>query len=322
MSKIIISTIIVSYNTADLTLQAIRSVFENHEQDNINGEVIVVDNNSSDDSVKLIRQEFKNSVLIIENKDNPGFAKANNQAIKISQGTYIFLLNSDTILQPHAINKLLSTFDNYPEDYNTEQLAKTPKQVDRLGIVSGQLLNKDGSIQPQGGALPTLLNLAIWWLWPLPGEFPLFPAHSRYHIEQVAFFEKENVTGWVGGTAMLMKREVIEEIGDLDESIFMYAEDVDFCWRARNHHWDVLLTPAAKIVHYGSASSSSTRALIGEIKGLQYILAKHLPSWQFQFSLVILYFGAWLRWLLFGIILNNAEKKQAYSEIIQSLRQE
>lgn len=320
MSNLTVSTIIVSYNTADLTVQAIESVLENYNQDSIAGEVIVVDNNSHDDSVPRIRKQFGKTIKLIENKKNTGFAAANNQAIAIAQGKYYFLLNSDTILKPHALHHLLEVFTQYPEQYQTEQLAHTATSIDRVGIVSGQLLNPDGSIQPQGIALPNLLNITTWWLWPFPGDFPLLsPLHS-YHYQKTEIYTKRNMFGWVAGTAMLIKREVIEEIGLLDEAIFMYAEDVEFCLRARKHHWDIVFTPSAQIIHFGSASSSKDNAAIKEIQGLQYIFAKHQPIWQSQLIHVIFRIGAWLRWLLFGIILNNVEKKSTYSKILQALK--
>lgn len=314
-----ISTIIVSFNTAELTCQAISSVLENYQQDKIDGEVIVVDNNSGDNSVLQIQKQFKSKVQLIQNKKNLGFARANNQGIAKAQGDFIFLLNSDTVLKPHAIKNLLAVFEKNPDQYKTQQLAST-YQIDRLGIVSGQLLNPDGSIQPQGGALPNLLNVAAWYLWPLPGDFPLLPTAEQYHIQQPEFFTQFRQMGWLGGTAMLIKKELLDEIGGLDEAIFMYAEDVEFCLRAKQHHWDIAFTPEAQIVHFGSASSSNLKAMELEISGLLYTYAKHYPIWQVQLLKAMLYAGTALRLLLFGIILQNAEKKTLYTHILKNLQ--
>lgn len=319
MSPLRVSTIIVSYNTAKLTTQAIESVLDNYLQDKIAGEIIVVDNNSSDDSVKILKNHFGKKIVLIDNAKNFGFAHANNQGIDLSRGEFLFLLNSDTILKPHAIRQLLRKFSQYPNQ-DTAQLAHTPQRIDRLGIVSGQLLNPDGSIQVQGGALPTLLNLAVWWLWPLPGSLNFLPAALQYHQENPTYFHTERPTGWVAGTAMMLRKAVIEEIGELDEDIFMYAEDVEFCWRARMHHWDVLYTPESQIIHYGSASSSNANALRREIAGLHYITAKHLPPSSSEVIQRVLQLGAAMRWMLFGIILSDAEKKKLYAQILQDLQ--
>lgn len=310
-----LSTIIISYNTADLTTQAVQSVLDNYEQDHISGEVIVVDNNSSDSSVQQIQKTFGKKVQIIENKKNVGFAGANNQAMKIAKGEYFFLLNSDTILKPHAIQNLLKQFEKYP-DQDTSELRSTPKLIDRLGIVTGKLLNQDGTIQPQGGALPSLLTIKLWWLWPFAFSIPFLPPRWQYHVEDSSYFDKDQVMGWVGGTAMMIRRELVSQIGMLDDNIFMYAEDVEFCWRARKHHWDILYTPTADITHFGSASSSKSNSIISEIKGLLYVTAKHMGSWQYQAIRFTLLIGALLRYVLFGIILSDAKKKQAYQEII------
>lgn len=314
-----ISTIIISYNTADLTVQAIQTTLDNYHQDKLDGEVIVVDNASSDNSVEVLKKKFGKKIALIESKQNLGFAGANNLAITKARGEFYFLLNSDTILKPHAIKNLLSVFADFPSDYRTQQLQASKDLLDRVGIVSGKLLNPDGSTQPQGGALPTLANLISWWLWPLPSDMPLFPTAQKYHIEDLLYFDQLHNQGWLGGTALLIKKAVIEEIGNLDENIFMYAEDVEFCWRAHKHHWDVVYTPSAEIVHLGSASSSNLNARVGEIRGLKYTLAKHQPKWKYQASLLILRLGAYLRWLLFGIIFNDVQKKRTYKTILEIL---
>lgn len=317
MPTVQLSTIIVSYNTADLTIQAIQSVLDNYQQDNISGEIIVVDNHSTDHSVAQIRKQFSKKVHLIENKKNTGFAIANNQGIQHATGHYLFLLNSDTQLHPHAIKHLLSIFSKYPDDLSTAQLKNASQVIDRVGMVSGKLLNPDSSVQPQGGALPSLWNLAVWWLWPLPGSFPFF-TQAQYHIQDQSFFTSEQTTGWLGGTALLVRRSLIDEIGVLDENIFMYAEDVDWCIRAHHHHWDVLYTPSAEITHFGSASSSTEQSLQKEITGLLYVTAKHWSVWKYRLLVWLFRFGAALRWLLFGIISNNEKKQTLYAQIFHS----
>ncbi len=308
----LLSTIIVSYNTADLTCHCVSSVLNEYKHSNIDGEIIVVDNHSSDDSVKKLKRLFHDHIRLVENKENVGFAAGNNKGIRASTGKYIFLLNSDTVIHPGDIKQLLNVFQHHP-DNDTESLEHT-HLIDRVGIVSGRLENIDGTLQKQGGSLPNLWVICLWWLLPLPARLAKFPPQWSLHIEQDDFFEREQLMGWVGGTAMLLRREMIDEIGLLDEGIFMYAEDIEYCLRAQKHHWDTVYIPSTNITHFGSASSSSESARFGEIVGLFYVSQKHFPAWKAGAVRKILRLGCLLRLVLFGIILGNEKKKKSYQK--------
>lgn len=313
----LVSTIIVSFNTAELTCQAVQSALDEYKHSLIDGEVIVVDNNSSDNSVTQLNKQFGKRIQLIESKKNLGFAAGNNLGIQKSTGRYILLLNSDARLHTGALKALLNVFEKY-KDKNTAQQAHT-HEIDRVGIVSGKLLNPDGSLQKQGGALPSLLTISLWWLFPLPVSFSFFPNSVSYHIENDHFFEREQIIGWLGGTALMIKRAVIDEIGVLDEGIFMYAEDVEYCLRASDHHWDIVYTPDAEITHFGSASGSSAKATLGEVIGLEYVAVKHFPAWKAELTRKILRLGSLLRLCFFGILLGNGKKKETYQEAFKAL---
>lgn len=279
-----LSIIIVSYNTRALTVETIRSVVESGAQ------VIVVDNHSSDDTLEALKQ-FGRQITVIDNRENVGFARANNQGVKFATGKYILLLNSDTKVYPDALEKMVGKLES----------DKT------IGIVSATLCNPDGSRQPQGGALPSLLTVSAWWLWPFPGKIPLFPTFQDPR--------PKDWSGWVGGTAMMMRREDYLSLGGLDEKIFMYAEDVDLCWRMHKMHRKVMILPDAVIMHVGSASGSKSRAMAGEVKGIIYLFGKHLPVWQLPMLRLILACGSLLRYLFFGILQRSKAKSQVYWDI-------
>lgn len=294
-----ISVIIVSYNTCNDTLAAISSVYSTAGKQ---VEVIVVDNASSDDSLKHIKKKYP-QVHVIEQSTNVGFARANNVGAKHAHGKYLFFLNSDAILNEHAL----------------EELVQVMESDSSVGIVSGQLINQDGSIQPQGGALPTVLNVFAWmfFLDDVPVLSSLF---SPYQQRNTSLFTKYHETGWVGGTACMMRRDDFIRFGMWDEKIFMYGEDVELCMRIRAMGKNVVITPTAQILHKGGASSGgSTHALVGEYKGLLYIWKKHYPRWQLGIIKSILWCGAWLRIILFGILLGDTQRKQAYGEAISHL---
>ena len=360
----ILSVIIVSYNTSELTLQTIKSCLTEINDSNLlksKTEIIVVDNNSSDASIKTIKQLLSTihiPLSLIQNKNNNGFAKANNQGIKKATGKYILLLNSDTIVRPHALERLVKAMDKFEDDETTAYLSSYHGQLDRLGILAASLLNPDGSSQPQGGSFPNLISLSSHMLLlddiPIIGKWlpstqhtgrrnpKSLPRQQAGEIRNPKQARKAKVSNlknsdlkfvssfdirasnlicksWVAATAMLVKREVFDEIGLLDENIFMYGEDVEFCLRANQHLWDIAIHPNAQIVHYGSASSSSKNAIIGELKGYQYIWSKHKPLWQLPILKLILKTGISLRVLLFATIARNREKLNIYQEAARQL---
>lgn len=299
-----LSIIIVSYNTAKLLEQVIESIFtattKNHAfQQQL--ELLVVDNNSTDDSLATLKQLKKTApipVSIIANSVNAGFATANNQAILRAQGKYILLLNSDTVIQPEALEKLIE--------------AMRSNQSKTLGIVAASLINEDGTPQPQGGDLPSLTSLFVFafMLDDLPLIGRLLPSHQ--HTGRRFQPPKKNQLqqkGWVAGTAMMLRSELIPQLGVLDENIFMYAEDIEYCWRARKAGWQVAVQPEATIIHLGSQSSSSTQALAGEFSSLRYVLTKHLPKWQIGIGQFLLKLAALNRVLLFSLLMNSTKAK-------------
>lgn len=313
--QIKLSIIVVSYNTAGLTCQTLDSVqlsLERSPELKKNTEIFVVDNNSSDQSVKEIKKfnEVFTNFTLIENNDNKGFAGANNQAAQLATGEYLLLLNSDTIVQRKALAELVET-----------------AQKEKLGIGASLLLNTDRTIQAQGGELPSLFTLSnhMFFLDDLPFVGKLFPS-TQYtganFINQTADELLENKKssvskiGWVGGTAMLIKKSLWDKIGPLDENIFMYGEDIELCLRANKQGSKIGVVKQSQIIHLGSASSSNKNAILGEMKGYVYIWKKHQPSWQLPIAKLILQLGSLLRIIIFSWILKD-DRGKIYKEALK-----
>jgi len=308
--NILLSVCLISYNTADLTLAAIKSAIEDANRSALlahQTEIIVVDNASTDDSIpklQSLKKEISLGFTLIINKKNLGFTTANNQAIKQAKGEYILLLNSDTFVQAGALEKLVQAMIDNPEE-STATLSSHSGKLDRLGILAATLINPDGTVQPQGGSLPSLFTLFYHLMiiddLPILGRLLPSTQHTGWRatnfINQYLF-----KTGWVAGTAMLIKRDLIKEIGLLDKNIFMYGEDVEFCLRASHHHWDVAIHPTAFVTHLKSASSTTLNAIVGEMNGYLYLWAKHFPSWQSVVVRALIYSGLILRIIIFGTI--------------------
>ena len=327
----LLSIIIVSYNTKDLTRQTIESVLKDLEHSSLlqhQSEIIVVDNHSSDGSVAFLKTQFANHFVpihFLENAENVGFARANNRALEKAQGEYVLLLNSDTIVQSGALEKMVTSFQAHPIEERTSVLSSERGRLDRLGILAAQLQNADGSLQRQGGSFPGLLSVGVHMLFlddlPLIGQWLPSTQHTGRNTRHKSNDTQPQQQDWVGGTAMMVRREVFAEIGPLDQNIFMYAEDIEFCMRAQDHHWDVAILPSAQVTHLGSASSSSANAIAGELKGYIYIWSKHKPLWQMPFLRLVLGVGCVLRTLLFGTMLQQSEKARVYRQAARQVFQ-
>lgn len=318
-----LSIIVVSFNTADLTMKAVESAWldaQTSPQLKDKTELFVVDNHSIDSSLEKLNTFAKQSknIHILAQPHNLGFAKANNLAIKQATGELILLLNSDTITHSGALNQLCSHFAEDELPAITATLSSAHGQLDNLGIVAAALNNPDGSYQPQGGSFPTLFSLATHMLLldDIPVLGKLLPStqhtgHNAHEAKRNGLEQKE----WVGGTAMLIRKAVIDEVGDLDQNIFMYGEDMELCLRAHRHAWDVAIDHDAHITHYGSASASSIHAIKGEFAGYRYIWAKHKPHWQRPLVSLLLRLGATIRFLLFSFYPRKNSLVTVYKEL-------
>lgn len=223
-----LSIAIVNWNTCDLLEQCLASIYENVTK--LEYEVIVVDNASQDGSVEMVRRRFP-QVTLIENNENLGFVQANNQAMKRSIGDCLLLLNSDTLVLPSALEKMLNFMQTHPD----------------VGALSCKLLDEKGVTDHFPKTFPTLCSEASWLLW-LNGLFD--------HMTKYGFLDRYRVgeVDRIKGACMMVRREVIESVGLMEEQLFMFAEEDDWCFRIRKHGWKVYYLPDAEIIHYQGAS--------------------------------------------------------------------
>ncbi|NQV12794.1 MAG: glycosyltransferase family 2 protein [Parcubacteria group bacterium] len=228
MTKPTLSIIIVNWNTSKHLKWCLHYVYTRTK--GIDFEVFVVDNASRDSSVKMVKENFPNAKLI-RNKSNVGFAKANNQAIRQAQGKYILLLNPDTKITEQALVKMV------------EFMTKN----DKVGILGCKLLNPDGTLQPSCRKYPSLFSQVIILL-KLHNLFPNLKAIRDYYMLDWLHDEIRKVNQ-VMGACFLVRRQVFDQIGLLDEKYFIWFEEVDFCRRAHAAGWDTYFTPDAEVIH-------------------------------------------------------------------------
>lgn len=228
-----LSIVIVSWNTRELLAQCLRSIGEERATyPALSMEIFVVDNVSHDGSGTMVQQRFP-WVQLIQNRENVGFAAANNQAIKISRGRHILLLNPDTQVIAGALQALVHFMDTNPQ----------------AGAAGSRLLNPDGSLQVSCYPRPTLTR-ELWRLFHLDKFYP----YALYEMQQWWITQPRNVD-IVQGAALIVRRAVIEEVGALDTDYFIYSEEVDLCARIQNAQWRIYWVPQSAVIHYGGQST-------------------------------------------------------------------
>jgi len=234
MDTTTLSIIIVSWNTSRILQQCLDSIYE--QTKDIDFEVIVVDNASTDNSAEMIKARFPH-VILIENSNNKGFAAANNRGMAVARGRYILLLNSDTVILGNAIVETVSFADIHP---NT-------------AVIGCKVLNPDRTDQSSCFMFPSLLNLAV----AITGLTAVFP-HSRiFDREQLTCRNLNNIqdVDVVAGCFMLVRRAAVKQTGLMDERYFMYAEETDWCYRFKKRGWKVIFAPLGRIIHLSGAST-------------------------------------------------------------------
>lgn len=266
-----LSITIITYNSEKLIGPCLESIFKTTTS--LDFEIIVIDNNSQDKTVNLINEKFPQARLI-KNRENVGFARAINQGIKISQGEFVLFLNPDMRVLDEAIAASMEFLS----------------QNEKAGILGGQLLYpKTLKIQVSFGRFPSFFTEFLYAF----GLHKIFPC-SRFISKNIFSgwkFKKTRQVDWVGGGYMMVKKEVFDKIGLLDENFFMYLEDIDFCYRAKKAGYEIYYFPKAQVIHHHMASSKRdlSKPMIYEAKSLIYYFKKYKKS------LDILKFLIWLR---------------------------
>lgn len=250
-----LSIIIINHNTKQLLHDCLDSIYV---QKQINTEIIVVDNASSDGSVEMVKMIFPEVKLIV-NDINIGFGKANNQGAKIASGEYLLFLNSDTIMQKSAIDKI--------SKYLEKQTIN--------GAIGFKIINTNNSLQPSCGNFPTLTNLTLETLFL--DRFIKFK--KPYHILDTKKYQAEFKPDWVSGSCFMIKKNVFDKISGFDENFFLYVEEVDLCYRIMKHGYTNIYFPIETVIHKNRAGSTGKNpAIIFTHQNLIRYFRKHHNS--------------------------------------------
>lgn len=233
-----LSVIIVNYNVKYFLEQCLHSV--RRAARDVEVEILVVDNNSVDGSVKMINEKFPEISLIVNN-ENKGFSVANNQAIRQAKGEYLLLLNPDTLVEDDTFGKIISFMDSHPD----------------AGGLTVKMVDGKGRFLPESKrSLPTP-EVAFYKLFGLSRLFPKSRRFGQYHL---TYLDNDKISqiGVLSGAFMLIRRSVLDKIGLLDESFFMYGEDIDLSYRITKAGFKNYYFPEARIIHYKGESTRKT----------------------------------------------------------------
>lgn len=280
-----LSIIIVNYCTYDLTKQTINSVLKTVHD--ISYEIIVVDNASPDNSIVQLEEDFKedNLVKIIKNKNNDGFAVANNLGFKHSSGEYILLLNSDVIVKENTINNCLT----YIQSNNN------------IGALGCKVSLPDGSLDKACRRSFPTFKVSFY---RMTGLSKLFPNSKRFNQYNLSYLNDDGVYSidCIVGAFMLINRTIYEKVGGLDETYFMYGEDIDLCYKIKELGYDIVYYGKEEIIHYKGASGKNRKLLYEFHKSMNIFYDKHYKKEDNILINGITYLSIWILYYLKLII--------------------
>lgn len=302
-----LAIIIVTWNVREIVLDALRTLYDDLAQSDLDAQVMVVDSASSDNTVEGIADHFP-QVKIIASQENLGFGRANNLGMQ-SLGfgkqdakdlpSAVYLLNPDTLTKLGATQTLFNTL--FSDKKN--------------GLVGGRFSYADGSFQHSGFAFPGLRQLWVEF-FPVPGRLLDHPFNGRYPR---ASYDGQNAfeVDFMLGATMMLKREVIQETGMFDPQFFMYAEEVDWQWRIHKAGWRILCDPNAHIVHLvgQSTGQAQARSINNLWQSRLQLFKKHYPSWKLALAKQLIALG--MKRKISQALKNNTDESviQAYKKV-------
>ena len=279
-----VSIIIISWNTKELLRECLKSIFEHVGE--VDYEVIVVDNASTDGSPEMVKDDFP-QITLIENSRNSGYAAACNQGIKATKSKYVLLLNSDILICDTAIEKVVRYADKHPQ----------------VGVIGCQVWESKDEIMMTCFRFPSVANLFL----SASGLSRLFKHNRILGREQMRWWDRksERQVDVVPGVFMLVRREAIDQVGFLDEEFFFYSEEVDWCYRFSKVGWTTMFWPDAKIIHIGGGGQSSrktpVKAYVNLVKGKLRYFKKHHSFINYLFARAILFVLFVIKYCLWSI---------------------
>ena len=288
----LVSIIVISFNTRAMTLECLRSVVA---ETTVPYELIVLDNDSQDGSAAAIAAEFP-GIRLIASRENLGFARGNNVASAGARGKYVLLLNPDTLVLDHALDRIVAFAERTPE----------------AGIWGGRTLSGDRSLNPTS----VFGDMTLWSLFcRATGLALVFKDSAFFNSEFYGAWQRdsERAVDVVMGCFFLMRRTDWEALGGLDPTFVMYGEEADLCRRARARGARPRMTPDATIVHFHGASSRRADREIMTLKAQATMIRRHFPGWKRPAGLFLLGVWPWTR-MVSGDVIAKVSGRERFAE--------
>ena len=290
-----LSILIVSYNTRDMTLECLQSIWDATRETSF--EVILIDNNSSDGSADAVETQFPD-VRLVRSDKNLGFAGANNIAAEHARGAFLLLLNPDTVVQDGAIDALMA-------------FARSEVEA---GIWGGRTLFADGSLNPAS----CWREMSLWNIFCCTtGLRAIFPQSELFNGEAYGGWKRDTVrrVDIVSGCFLLIDRHLWQRLEGFDEAFFMYGEEADLCLRARSLGARPVITPDATIVHYGGASETVRHHKMSRLLQAKVgLIQRHWSEPKRTTGIQLLALWPWTRWLVYAC-LSMISRSNNYAEL-------
>lgn len=273
---------VINYNSEENLRKLLKKIFaQSYKVD-----IWLVDNDSPDKGGKRLKKGFP-KINLIESKENDGFAKGHNLALRKIKTDYTLIINPDVEVPEGAIGEMANFMEKHPS----------------CGVSSCRIVDYDNKLQSNGGDLPFGGPLLVWSF-----NLEMFPAVEKllgnFHRTQKEYYKQTRVVGWVGGTFMFIRNEILEKTGYLPEKYFMYFEDVHFCYRVQKEGFKVMLNPEVTIRHQGGASSKDPRLaqFKGEWVGLEKFYHQQIGILGLLLIKLLAYVSIFVRVIAFGLI--------------------
>lgn len=287
---------IVSFNAKDYLKKCLEDLIRQKTSAGI--EIWVLDNNSQDGCAEMVSKKFP-KVKLIKSEKNLGFAAGQTQILKKAQADYFLIVNPDTRIPEDTVEKMIEFFKAYPE----------------CGVLSAKLVGFDGKIQSNGGDLPFGLSL-LSWLFNLEN----LGIKANFHRSDKEFYNSKSNVGWVGGTFMMIKKEVFDKTGFFNPDYFMYVEDVDLCYRAGLLGYKIMINPDVSIRHKSGASSGNPRFYQwkSEFQNLILFYKKNIGNISALILKVLIILSVFFRMIAF-LLLGKGGESRTYAKILKSI---
>lgn len=285
-----LSIIIVNWNAEEYLKGCIKSVYSNIGKAAF--EIIVIDNASTDNSLAMLKNNFPD-VRVVKSSVNIGFARANNQAMKVSRGRYVLLLNPDTIVSDDAFFKMMNFMADNPA----------------VGAIGAKLALPGGSLEAGAAGYKFSMFTAFNYYFFLSKLFPRI--FRGLYLDQNYFQKDPVVVDWVSGACMMLRRELLNRGIIFSEDFFMYVEDVELCDRIRKDGWKIYYLPMAKVVHFrgGSVKKMTTEPEVMQVKALGRYFRKNYGMFATNILYIYSIFGFFLRFVMYRMVSHGAKKK-------------